>query len=527
MRKNQFFPRWMIAVLTAAIMLSLLPGCAKTAEAAQEIKDMTTGIDVARYQGTIDWKQVADAGVQFAMIRVGYRSIVDGIITEDVNARYNLQEAAKYDIPIGVYFFSTAVNEEEAKEEAAWTADIISGYPITYPVVYDCENFDDPKSRQYPMTREERTTVALTFLEIVESLGYQPMFYGSKNHLQFENAWETSRIEKKYKIWVAQYPQIPYPETAQSSYAGEHHMWQYDTNGTIPGISQPVDLNVAYFGFDGITPRRDKKAPEEAFPSIEAMMSFQDVNEEVTAKSETNLRDIPSQDEDSKVVMTLQNGQIAQRIAICPSGWSKLIFEGETYYAVSSYLTTDLDYDPSQAAGASEEDDGIQTEFAAVNQSVTAKDVVNLRALPSVEHEDARVIAQLKHGEVAQCVGLSDNGWAKLKYDGQVCYAVSSYLERMDVSAGETEQTEAPAQSASPNTIQTQFEPMNDKVTAKVEVNLRSLPSVEDPSCVIVATLYHGDVANRTGINKDVGWSRVEYNGQILYCVSSYLTAAE
>ena len=154
MRKNQFFPRWMVAVLTAAIMLSLLPGCGKTVEAAQEIKDMTTGIDVARYQGTIDWKQVADAGVQFAMIRVGYRSIVDGIITEDVNARYNLQEAAKYDIPIGVYFFSTAVNEEEAKEEAAWTADIISGYPITYPVVYDCENFDDPNSRQYAMTRE-------------------------------------------------------------------------------------------------------------------------------------------------------------------------------------------------------------------------------------------------------------------------------------------------------------------------------------------------------------------------------------
>ena len=527
MRKNQFFPRWMVAVLTAAIMLSLLPGCAKTAEAAQEIKDMTTGIDVARYQGTIDWKQVADAGVQFAMIRVGYRSIVDGIITEDVNARYNLQEAAKYDIPIGVYFFSTAVNEEEAKEEAAWTADIISGYPITYPVVYDCENFDDPKSRQYQMTREERTTVALTFMETVESLGYQPMFYGSKNHLQFENAWETSRIEKKYKIWVAQYPQIPYPETAQSSYAGEHHMWQYDTNGTIPGISQPVDLNVAYFGFDGITPRRDKKAPEEAFPSIEAMMSFQDVNEEVTAKSETNLRDIPSQDADSKVVMTLQNGQIAQRIAVCPSGWSKLIYEGETYYAVSSYLTTDLNYDPAQAAADASEDDGIQTEFASVNQSVTAKDVVNLRALPSVEHEDARVIAQLKHGEVAQCVGLSDNGWAKLKYNGQVCYAVSSYLERLDASASETEQTEAPAQGVSPNTIQTQFEPMNDKVTAKVEVNLRSLPSVEDPNCVIVATLYHGDVASRTGINKDVGWSRVEYNGQILYCVSSYLTAAE
>lgn len=75
--------------------------------------------------------------------------------------------------------------------------------------------------------------------------------------------------------------------------------------------------------------------------------------------------------------------------------------------------------------------------------------------------------------------------------------------------------------------IQTQFEEMNDLVTAKVEVNLRSLPSVEDPDCVVVASLKNGEVVTRTGINRDVGWSRVEYNGQTLYCVSSYLMAAE
>lgn len=75
--------------------------------------------------------------------------------------------------------------------------------------------------------------------------------------------------------------------------------------------------------------------------------------------------------------------------------------------------------------------------------------------------------------------------------------------------------------------IQTQFEEMNDLVTAKVEVNLRSLPSVEDPNCVVVASLKNGEVVTRTGINRDVGWSRVEYNGQTLYCVSSYLMAAE
>ena len=75
--------------------------------------------------------------------------------------------------------------------------------------------------------------------------------------------------------------------------------------------------------------------------------------------------------------------------------------------------------------------------------------------------------------------------------------------------------------------IQTQFEPIQDRVTAKVEVNLRTLPSVEDPRCKVVAKLKNGDVVNRTGINRDVGWSRVEYQGQILYCVSNYLTQAE
>ena len=99
-------------------------------------------------------------------------------------------------------------------------------------------------------------------------------------------------------------------------------------------------------------------------------------------------------------------------------------------------------------------------------------------------------------------------------------YAVSSDL----TPAGETT---AAAATEDPEGIQTQFEPMNDRVTAKIEVNLRSLPSVEDPDCVVVATIQNGDVVTRTGINRDLGWSRVEYNGQTLYCVSSYLSEAE
>lgn len=518
MSEKTEFCRLMALVLAAALTVSCLSGCGKKRRVTKEKEEQTIGIDVARYQGTIDWGRVARSDIDFAMIRVGYRGKTDGIIKEDPNGRYNLQEATKAGVKIGAYFFSTAVSEEEAVEEANWMAGVLSGYPITYPVVYDCEGFRESTSRQYTMGKEKRTDAALAFLNTIEELGYEGMFYASKGELEQDNHWETSRIEEDYKIWVAQYPAEPYPATPESSYSGIHHMWQYSTNGEIPGISQPVDMNIAYFGYDGIEPAKDKTPPAEVEADAEAMMDFTEVSESVTAKDETNLRSVPSQGDDSVVLRTLQNGEIAQRIAVSSSGWSKLLYEGNIYYAVSSYLTMDLTYQPE-----AEEDDGIETQFTPVKQSVTAKELVNLRKLPSVEHEDAVVLAQLKQGDVATRVGISDNGWSKLLYNGITCYAVSSYLTEVgDETSGE------PAESVSEKTdIETKFEAIQDRVTAKVEVNLRSLPSVEDPNCIIVAKLKNGEVVERTGINRDVGWSRVVYNGQTLYCISNYLTAAE
>ena len=510
--KQRKLYRLLAAMLLAAALLALT-GCGHK-RATKEIETTTLGIDVAKYQGTIDWQEVKNAGIDFAMIRLGYRGMEDGVITEDSNARYNMQECSKAGIPMGAYFFSTAVSEAEAEAEAKWAAELMAQYPITYPVVYDCEGFSDPDSRQFGMSPEERTDIALVFLKAIEKLGYEGMFYASRNEL--ESAWETARIEEDYKIWVAQYPQVPYPGTHRSSYTGDHHMWQYTKEGSIAGIEPLVDLNVAYFGYDGIEPPQDDTPPQEVDPDPEAMMNFETVSEQVTAKVETNLRSFPSQDENSEILDQLRNGEVAERVALSDSGWSKLSFEGNVYYAVSSYLTTDLNYVPASAQG--QEDDGIETEFSPVNEQVTAKDKVNLRALPSVEHEEAVILAQLKHGDEATRVGISDNGWSKLNYHGMTCYAVSSYLE--SVGAGENT-------TLGDTVIQTQFEEINDRVTPKVEVNLRSLPSVEDPNCVVVALIKNGETVTRTGINRDLGWSRLEYQGQTLYCISQYLTSAE
>jgi len=476
----------------------------------RETEEVTFGIDVAKYQGTIDWTDVASAGMDFAIVRLGYRGLVEGEITEDTNARYNLQQAEKAGLKLGAYFFSTAISKEEAIEEANWVADFLAPYPITYPVAYNCEGFGDPENRQYPLSKTERTDIALAFLKQIEKRGYEAMFYASKNEMENDAKWEVSRIEEDYKIWVAQYPENPYPETEKSSYSRVHHMWQFTRSGEIPGIPVGVDVDIAYFGFDGTGKAQTDETAPEAKPDPEALMDFEAVNESVTAKVETNLRDIPSQDTDATVLDTLKNGEIALRTGISSSGWSRLEFEGNIFYAVSSYLTTDLE---KKEEPEPTEDDGIDTEFRAVDEQVTAKEWVNLRKLPSTTKEEAAVVRKLENGQIARRTGISDNGWSRLEIDGQVLYCVSSYLISADG-------TEAPEHEPG---IQTQFREVNDQVTAKDVVNLRSLPSTTDPDCQIVAQLKKGDTAHRTGINEDVGWSRVEYNGQILYCITSYL----
>ena len=394
----------------------------------EETNRVTIGIDVARYQGTIDWTQVAASGIDFAMVRVGYRADTSREICEDTNAKYNMQEAQKNGIKVGVYFFSTATTTEEAKAEADWVADYISRYQITYPVAYDCEGFDQPGSAQYNLTNAQRTDIAIAFLQEIYNRGYTPMFYASMGELSGNAKWDTTRIESTYRIWVSQYPAAPYPETAGSSYSGTHAMWQYTNRGTVAGISKPVDVNVAYFGYEGTAEAVNQETPEEAHADVEALMNFTEVNETVTAKDSTNLRDIPSQGGDSTVLYTLRNGETATRTGVSDSGWSRLTYDGRTVYAVSSYLTTDLQYQaPVPAPEGS--GDGLKTKFADRNEQVTAKIEVNLRSLPSVINPDATVVAVLHNGEYVTRTGINEEyGWSRVDYNGQTLYCISSYL---------------------------------------------------------------------------------------------------
>ena len=143
----------------------------------------------------------------------------------------------------------------------------------------------------------------------------------------------------------------------------------------------------------------------------------------------------------------------------------------------------------------------------------------------------ATVVATLQNGETATRTGVSSSGWSRVSYNGQTLYAVSSYLTTdlgyTAPAANTTAETTAADGSGSGDGLKTKFTACNDVVTAKIEVNLRTLPSVTNPDAAVAAVLKNGETVTRTGINTDYGWSRVDYNGQTLYCVSSYLTSAQ
>ena len=466
----------------------------------QDKKGLQNGIDVSKWQGKIDWQKVKKAGIDFAIIRIGYRA-ENGQLYRDSNADYNIQQAQNAGILVGVYFFSTAVNQNEAIEEAEWTVSAIKGYQISYPVVYDCEGFKNDSSRMHSLAAEQRTQNALAFLDTIKKSGYDGMFYGSKSDLIDNTAFNISEIEEKYKIWVAQYKNPPYPQSQAPDYNGRYDMWQYTNKGVVSGVEGNCDMIVSYFEKGLEAPKDDSSEIVTAKPpKTQEELLYTDVNEEVTAKEEVNLRSGAGSNFD--IITVLKNGTVLKRTGVGKNGWSRLIYEGQTVYAITSYLTTDLNSKPEPKPDIV---DG--NTFTTQNDNVTAKQEVNLRLSPTTSGQIAGV---LKNGTVLQRTATSNKGWSRLIYEGQTVYAITSYLT-----------TDLSYKPTVDDGIKTEFQTVNEKVTAKNETNLRTLPSVTDSQ--VVYTLKNGEYITRTGISTN-GWSRLEYNGQTVYAVSSYLT---
>ena len=464
------------------------------------------GIDVSKWQGKINWQSVKKAGIDFAIIRVGYRA-ENGKIYKDEYADYNIQQAEKSGILIGVYFFSTAINTAESLEEAKWTAEAIKSYPITYPVVYDCEGFLSSTSRMYGISNAVRTNNALTFLSYIKSLGYDSMLYAAKGELENSAHWDTSKIESNHKIWVAHYSSITYPQAETPSYNGKYDMWQYTNMGKVNGVSGNCDMIVSYFTKEKQSPKSNQKI-ETAKAPVQKDTTYTQVNETVTAKELVNLRDAASTK--SNIIGTLKNGETLTRSGVGVNGWSKLIYNGKTVYAISSYLTTDLTHNPVTSEPKPPVTDSM---YSSVNETVTAKSETNLRTVASSK-DSSTVVYTLKNGETVTRTGIGSNGWSRILWNGQTVYAVTSYLT--------TDLEYTPPVNSNPEPTSDGFTSVNEQVTAKSETNLRTVPSSKDPDTVVY-TLKNGEYVTRIGIHTN-GWSKLSWNGQTVYAISSYLT---
>lgn len=198
--------------------------------------DAIQGIDVSVYQGEIDWQAVADAGVDFAIIRAGYRGYSQGAIQPDVNFQQNMEGALAAGLDVGVYFFSQATTVREAEEEADYVLEAIRNYPVTYPVVFDWEFIAGQTARTDEMEGEHMTECAKTFCELVEASGYTPMIYF--NQEQGYLYYQLDQLDQ-FPFWLAEYDEKP-------DFFYDFDIWQYTHTGTVPGIEGNVDLNLAF-----------------------------------------------------------------------------------------------------------------------------------------------------------------------------------------------------------------------------------------------------------------------------------------
>lgn len=207
---------------------------------ADGVRSDCMGIDVSRWNGTIDWNKVKAAGIDFAIIRVGYRGYGTGQLVKDHFAIENLKGATAAGLKIGVYVFSQAINLEEAVEEASMALEMVKGYKLDYPIFIDSEYSTSAKDgRADHISTALRTAICDAFCKTVANSGYRTGIYASKSWFQYQ--LNVAELEK-YHIWVAHY-------TTATDYARRYDMWQYTASATVPGISGSVDMNFSYLNY--------------------------------------------------------------------------------------------------------------------------------------------------------------------------------------------------------------------------------------------------------------------------------------
>ena len=207
---------------------------------ADDMVQTYTGIDVSVFQQTIDWNAVKNDGVDFAMLRIGYRGYgPEGKIGEDDLFYTNYTNALAAGLKVGVYFFSQATTPEEAREEAAFVLEKIRGLDIAYPVAYDWEVIDYDEARTDNMTAEQISDCAVAFCDAISASGHSVLVYFNRELGYFN--YDLSKLNQ-YHFWLAEYLTTP-------TFIYDYKIWQYSKEGHVEGIDGIVDLNISVYDY--------------------------------------------------------------------------------------------------------------------------------------------------------------------------------------------------------------------------------------------------------------------------------------
>lgn len=200
--------------------------------------DTYQGVDVSSFSQDIDWYAVKEAGIHFAMVRVGYRGYTQGSLNVDDYFHQNAKGCNDAGVKLGAYFFSQAISVPEAIEEASFVISLLKDYKVDYPVCFDMEELGE-NARANNLTKEEVTKITIAFCNTIKEAGYTPMIYANSH-------WIFSKLDleqvKDIDKWYAQYASEPY-------YPYEMTMWQYTESGSVPGISNAADRNISFIDY--------------------------------------------------------------------------------------------------------------------------------------------------------------------------------------------------------------------------------------------------------------------------------------
>lgn len=205
------------------------------------------GVDLSYHNDKVDWDELANAGCEFVMLRIGYRGYTAGGLVEDEKFEEYAKAAQDAGINLGVYFFTQAVSVEEAIEEAEYVLEILDGRELQYPVAFDTEYINDPEARtnKEDISDELRSEICIAFCETIKSHGYYPMIYASEN-------WMRRNMDLKaltdYEFWAPQY-------LDENDFLFDFSMWQYTEEGTIPGVAGEVDIDISMVDYSQWVPK--------------------------------------------------------------------------------------------------------------------------------------------------------------------------------------------------------------------------------------------------------------------------------